>query len=317
MNIIKHGVLGISVTTLFLTGCGSSPDSSYLTDSSSATVFPADATTAEPTVDNGTEVRDIVAQNQNTSFAPTSNDTQNSNLMLALGDIYKTLDDITVGTGMTTKEVASGSYECPSGGSYQYSASGSESDAIFSVDYNSCDIYGILYDGSISIHSQSYDETTSTFKYSETEFLTDFDIQLNGQNMKIYKGGTMDMEVLSSDSYGNVDKIKLGINMITAVDDEKGGQKDASYIIETIDSYRSSIYQTTGRIYINNLESYVDYDTSYDMSQTPFVFYNNVLESGEAYYDMNGGKLKIKVESNQAVVYVDSNNDGVYELSEY
>jgi len=312
MDFIKQSVLTLSVATIFMTGCGSTTDSI----SGSSTVFPSDATTAEPTVENGEEVRDVVAQDQNLNLSLTSNDSQNSNIILALENIYKSIEDINGDSTVTRAVVDSGSNDCPNGGTYKYSVSGSEDDAIFSVEYDQCDMYGVFYDGAITMHEKSYDESTMSYKYSETEFVTDFTMEYNGQNMKIYKGGTMDMEVLSTDEYGSINKMKLGISMITEVGDKKSGQKDASYIVENIDSYTSSMYQTAGRIYINNLESYVDYDTSYDMSQTPFVFNNKVLVSGESHFNMDGGKLKIKVENNQARVYVDSDNDGVYELSE-
>ena len=77
------------------------------------------------------------------------------------------------------------------------------------------------------------------------------------------------------------------------------------------------MYQTQGKIYIDNLNSFVNYDTTYDMSQTPFVFSYKGLLSGEARYNMSsGGKVKIVAESNKAVTYVDANGDGVYELRE-
>ena len=91
----------------------------------------------------------------------------------------------------------------------------------------------------------------------------------------------------------------------------KFGQQNCEYFISDKD-YQEELYQTKGRIYINNLESYVDYDTSYDMSVTPFVFNYSGVVSGEGRYIMaNGANLKVFHDR----VEIDADNDGTYELA--
>jgi hypothetical protein len=81
------------------------------------------------------------------------------------------------------------------------------------------------------------------------------------------------------------------------------------------------MYQTKGRIYIDNLASYVTYDTTYDMSKTPFVFNKNGTiknDDGEARYNMSGnGKVKIiaSQEDDGVKIYIDEDGDGVYSLN--
>jgi len=315
MNLLKKSVMALSAITLMFTGCETtSPEDyqSYYSD----TEFPSNASVAEPTVDNGEEVRDVVAKDQN-SMLPASNDSQSSSLIMTINNLYKTTEKLENNNIGSLSVIDSGTQECPSGGKYKYSVSGSMNDATITFEYDNCDMYGIFsYDGSFVTHATSYNEETGAYKYSTMEFTTDFNIQTSGQNMTIYKGGKMVIEVLSYDAYDDIDKVKMDISMITKVNGQKSGQKDASYIIDT-DGYSTSMYQTKGKIYINNLSSYVEYDTSYDMSQTPFIFSSSgALTNGEAHYNMDGGKLKIIAENYQAKVYVDADNDGYFELQE-
>jgi hypothetical protein len=67
------------------------------------------------------------------------------------------------------------------------------------------------------------------------------------------------------------------------------------------------------------LTAYVDYDESYDMSLTPFIFDidSGEILSGEAHFLMaNGGKTKIVGTGGEPITYVDSDGDGIYELIE-
>ena len=84
------------------------------------------------------------------------------------------------------------------------------------------------------------------------------------------------------------------------------------------DNANEILYQKKGIIYIDNLTKYAEYDTSYDMSKTPFIynfFYG--LQSGEARYNLsNGSKMRIVIEGS-VKVEVDTNGDGEYELTDY
>ncbi|NOZ91372.1 MAG: hypothetical protein GXO60_08830, partial [Epsilonproteobacteria bacterium] len=145
-------------------------------------------------------------------------------------------------------------------------------------------------------------------------FTTDFSIQdiSTGDVANIKKNSNFTISSLSGD------RVKLEVTLQATSGSNYYGQKNAIYYV--YDGGNSTyLYQTKGRIYINNLNNYVDYDTSYNMSQTPFEYDSNgALVSGEAHYLMaNNGKLKIRVESaNNPVSYIDADGDGVFEQSE-
>lgn len=310
------------ISTLFLVssavcatliGCGGGSSSSESTSVGSI-AFPTTATTAEPTLENGQKVEEVVAQDQSTLYAINAVSSEsNTNMTLTtlkIGDVVKEnahFDFYALNETINETEV------CDNGGSLNYTGSGSEtSGGSVTMTFNNCEMDGATINGNIQADISGYNASYYDFSTYEMTYLTDVTISYDSISAKTYQGSTVKMEMIDWSNY----IIKLSMSVTSDIGGTIAGQQDSIYYIDAY-SYYPSMYQTQGRIYIDNLASYVDYDTSYDMSQTPFVFDYSGLASGEAHYNMaNGGKLKIVAQNYEAITYVDADGDGTYELIE-
>jgi len=311
-------ILSLSLTAIAVlgfSGCGSSGGGSSTTPT---IAFPSDAVDAEPTIENAEEVKDVVAQNQNSAYsinAVSTSDSQN----IAIG--MKLISDTTMKIEKNfyaLNETINETEECSEGGSINYSGSGSETGgATITYSFNNCIDSGITMNGKITTVLSNYNETYSDYTYYKTTYVTDLLLSFSNYSIKILGGSTTDITFTDIVDTYTANGMKMDISAITDTNGEKNGQENAVYYFKNQDYYSTSMYQTQGKIYINNLTSYVTYDTSYDMSQTPFVFDYNGLTSGEAHYLMaNGAKVKVTVNGGEATVAVDTDGDGVYDLSE-
>lgn len=282
--------------------------------------FPSNAVEAEPTIENGNKVKEVVAQNQSSSYSINSvNSSESSNIAFVLSDITNfvketsSFDDI-----YALNETIDETENCDNGGTVRISGSGSETNGGTVIEtYNNCSLDGILIDGSIEGTIYNYNLEHDEFQNINVKFLTDTSVEINGLSSKIYSGSSVNSEVLSFSTYDETESMKMTISAISEFNGNKSGQNNAMYYFNNLGTSTPSMYQTQGKIYIDNLTSFVDYDSSYDMSQTPFVFNYSGLSSGEGRYIMaNGGKVKIVAESNEAKTYVDADGDGTFELSE-
>ena len=326
MSLAVSSLLGLG-----LIGCGggsssNNSTSSETTTSTSGTTFPTNAVVAEATLENGQKVEDVVSTNQS-SVLPTLNSVVSaSKLNIPLltnkvsSSIIKNFENSNI-ENYALNEIINESENCSNGGTISINGSGDETTGgTITISYNDCIEDGSKMNGSITGTISNYDSNVDDFKDYYIMFNTDFTVSntSDGSFAKITKDSSYTMNILSFDEYENANKYKLNMSIIATDGTESHGMKDASFIFEEINYSTISMYQTEGKIYINNLTSYVDYDTSYDMSLTPFTFgsYDNIL-SGEARYNMsNSSKLKIVVEDNEAITYIDADGDGTYELSE-
>ena len=332
---MKYRKLGMSlaVSTLLglgLIGCGGGSSSDNSSSSgvtnTSGTNFPTNAVMSEATLENVQKVEDATATNQ-MSVLPTLNSVESDSKLSIPLLIKKVSFSVTKNIknsnieNYALNETINESENCSNGGNISITGSGDESTGgTISVSYNNCIEDDIKMNGSITGTISNYDSSADDFKDYSINFNTDFTVSSTSDISfaTIKKDSNYTMNILSFDEYENANKFKLKMSIIATDGTESYGMEDASFIFEEIDYSTVSMYQTEGKIYINNLTSYVDYDTSYDMSQTPFTFdsYDNIL-SGESRYNMsNNSKLKIIVEDNEAITYIDVDGDGTYELSE-
>ena len=328
MNKIKSlGLRGLSlivISTLGFTGCGGGGGSS--SGSTSGLSFPSNAVKAEPTLENGKKVKDAVARNQTSGVPSLNSINATSNLNIALLSskistiIFKHTKNIDL-QSYSLNEAVNETNNCSGGGTLSYNGNVDESNGgSVTVTANNCNEGEVKINGSIYLTVGNYDSNADAFKDDTVKFTTDFTVTNLSDNSveKISKNSYMAINVTTFDNYGSIKDFKLSISLQATDGSESYGVQDGIYYFKT-DNNDLTMYQTSGKVYINNLASYVNYDTNYDMSKTPFVFstYYGTPKSGEARYNMaNGGKVKIVAESNVAKTYVDADGDGTYELHE-
>lgn len=185
-------------------------------------------------------------------------------------------------------------------------------------------------DGVIDVVGSGYDATADDYKSVKINFSTDYLMSYTYNNttelFKVNSGSYINttVDAFGDNGYGWYvpTKYTMDATFIADYGDVKIGIKDASYnYTYNTSDYNTSFYITKGTFFADNMSMYVDYDTSYDMSTTPFVmsdYYGEFQEGGEAHFNMaNSGKMKIVIDANaNAISYVDADGDGTFETVE-
>ena len=316
-------VLGIGFS-----GCGGGGGGSS-SGSTSGLSFPSNAVKAKPTLENGKKVKDVVATNQARESSGlisglNSIDT-NSKLNTALFSskistiIFKHTKNINL-QSYSLNEAVNQTYNCSGGGTISYNGNGDDiNGGTITMVANNCSEYDVKMNGSVYATIGNYDSSADDFKDYTIKYTTDFDVAIGNSVIKIFKNSYEAINITKFDEYGGIQDFKFSETLKATAGSESYGVQDGIYYFKINNVNDLEMYQTSGKVYINNLASYVNCDTTYDMSKTPFVFsgYSGTLQSGEARYNMSGsGKVKIVVESNEAKTYVDADGDGTYELHE-
>lgn len=311
------------VLSIGLNGCGGGGGGSS-SGSTSGLSFPSNAVVAKPTLANGEKVKDATATNQIEGVPGLNSVDTNSKLNTALLSskistiMFKYTKNINF-QSYALNEAVNETDNCSGGGTISYSGNGDDTHGgSVTVTANNCNGRYEKINGSMYMTIGNYDSSADNFKDYTIKFTTDFTVtNLSDSSVeKISKNSYMAINTTAFDSYGDMKDFKLSMSLQATDGSEYYGLQDCVFYYNKAGS-DLEMYQTKGRIYIDNLASYVNYDTNYDMSQTPFVFsgYYGTLQSGEARYNMSSnGKVKIVVESNEAKTYVDADGDGTYEL---
>ncbi len=303
----------ISILGIGFTGCGTGSSS----EGTASLSFPSNAVSAAPTIENGKRVKEIVAKNQQTAYSINAINTSSSqNIVLSIKqttDLINQVDLKFYSLNATVNQTEA----CYDGGTMNISGSGSETGGTsLTITFNKCNQNGMVLNGKLLTNASNYNSTYGAYTNTDITYLSDTTVSASGITSIVYSGSTVKLHISNITGYFSANTMKLYLSTLEETNSIKSGQKNSVYYFDLSTSL-PKMYQTSGRLYINNLASYVDYDTSYDMSQTPFVFGYSGLNSGEARYIMaNGGKVKIVAESGQAKTYIDANGDGIYELSE-
>jgi len=293
----------ITLSTLAFTACGGG------SSSSDTIAFPKDAAQAEANNANAKEVTDVVASNpaSTTSSLNAVENSSSQNIALTLYKAYQKTPKLPL-QNYALNETFSDTEECEKG-NIAYSGSGTETGgATLNISYNHCTYSDMTMNGSIEVKYSNYNNTYEGYTVTAYKYTSDYSITTPNFSSTVFKGSTTRIELSDITGSYEANKAKLSLTAISETNGEKSGQEGSIYFFNN----QGEMYQIAGKIYINNLTSYVTYDTSYDMSQTPFVFnYNGELTSGEARYLMaNGGKVIIGADSNGVHTCLDSNGDG-------
>ncbi|MBL0702927.1 MAG: hypothetical protein JJV95_02940 [Sulfurospirillum sp.] len=337
MGKIRSIGLSLILITVFsagLVGCGESSGSSGSGGGNDSGLdFPADTDTklAEPTLENGQKVSEIVVNDHRdyNLFSVSSSNTQN--IVLSMKKINDIVNDIrkrnlTKIDNYSLNKATENLEDCSYGGTIKFDASVTEpnvEEATITFDecYENYYDDGMYIDGKILVKVSQYNEEIDVYMRKDTTYLTDITFAETAKMLKGSEINTLGDEYYSTTedgtTYYDPNKETMNFSVTTEVDGKKVAQKNAEYVF---DLSSGAMYQTKGMVYINDLASYVTYDETYDMSNTPFVFYNDDrITSGKAIYNMaNNGKVKIEVEEDgQVVTSVDNNGDGTYNLTDY
>jgi len=297
-NLFKLVVLAVPFVFM-LNGCGGGGGKV----SDKVKLFPSDAKLASVTDSNVQDVEDMLVSyntNNNTpslkvtssSVKAKKNGSSLATLTLKqLKSVNKILKKRVNKETMRAQKVIDTQKDCSNGGTLLKNGElTKENGGTVQYDFNHCKIDGIEYDGIMDVTASNYDYDKDKFTKIKMEYATDFRVNAGDISYKIKRGSVVESELLDS-GY-----LKVKSNIVSTEDGETRGFKDVIFFVDEINNTTTYLTQTQGRIYINNLREYVEYDRSYDMSETPFEYINDSLESGEAHYIMKGTILKIIVE---------------------
>lgn len=280
------------------------------------------AVAAKPTVSNGREVADIVATDQRQSVPGLNrvNDNVSINTTLFLNQLRDlVLLDFKAAKSdsYTLNEVVNETEQCTGGGVISYSGSGNDTTGgSVNVVYKNCRQGSVTYNGRMKLEISNYSAALDGFKNIDIKLLSDLAVKNSstGESITIKEGSFYNTDISEYNSDGEPKKMKMTVSTTAFSGSKKSSQQNSVYYIANGNS-STRMYQTAGKLYFNKLTSYVDYDKSYDMSKTPFVYDKRGVYSGTGRYNMQGkAKLKIVVESlNNVRIYIDSDGNGVYE----
>ncbi len=325
---INNLAMGCSLIAFALIGCGGGGgDSSIPADSSSSinSSFPSNAVVAAPTLENGEKVESNIGEDVNSQYNFLNSVSGSEINIPSIGnkiskEIFEDIKKINL-KSYALNETINESENCTNGGQISYQGEGDETNGGYvNITYSNCKESNTIINGSIYAKMSNLDVNADEFKDNYMKFTSNFSYQNtadSSNDANISKDSELSLNISSFDEYGSIKTYKTKLSIIATNSTEKYGIKDLEIYYNEPSYSRIEWYYTTGKVYINNLTSYVELDTTYDMSQTPFVLSNSSFISGEARYNMsNGGKGKVKIENNTPITYVDANGDGTYELSE-
>ena len=311
ISLVLATVIGLGVT-----GCGDDTES----DGDKSINFPSNSKEAEPTIENGKEVESVVASN-NIVGLPIPDGLNSANALSSTQIVAKSVkivqkqieDNSEYGVSYT-EDIST--RNCTNGGTVKTSLSANITNpktGTYITTYAQCDNGRNTLNGEIKYSASILDYADKDLDSINVNFSTNFTMIEGSSNKssEIKKGSNFTLQSVG-------DKIKINISLQATKGSTYYGQNNAIYYMYD-QSNLSYIYQTEGKIYIDNLNKYVSYDRSYDMSKTPFAYNEEgTIMSGEARYIMSkNGRAKIVVEgTGNVVTYVDADGDGSFELSE-
>lgn len=325
---MKKNYLSLAVITalsIVFTGCGSS--SSDGGGSGSSLSFPSDAVQVEVNnEETATDVTEAVFDESGANATSLFSITDSNKV--AIGTIVKNIKDIVKKTDTyeshALNETYSDSYDCAYGGSYSFSMSGSEENYSGTLTYSNCSMYGDnLINGKMSMSASNYDEDADNYETYKYSFVTDTTFSSGDEYNVIISSGSSVEETLTfgeSDYWGWSDIISSTskTSIIVTANGEKYGAKDL-VTVEDWDNY--SYYYTSGKIYINDLNGFVEVDTTYDGSTTPYDTYNYTLGNYGVGKFIGAGNSDITITQESSYygykVEVDTNNDGIVDNTYY
>ena len=279
------------------------------------------ATMAIPTLENGEKVEETVAVNQQNQYSINSvSNSSTNNSVFIFHKLTNSFNQFKLIVPYSLNAVES--INCNYGGSATVNIDGNMGDesVVAIVAYADCAlIEGMTISG--TIHTSLSDYNSGDYDKGEYTYITNVDLVINDPSLgatsaTILAGTRQEVSYLERSLFGFTIDMKITSGQI--INGVRVGMENAN--VQSKLSFSSyEMFYRSGRFYISDLTAYADYDESYDMSLTPFIFDIDTGEilSGEAHFLMaNGGKTKIVGTGGEPITYVDSDGDGIYELIE-
>jgi hypothetical protein len=276
---------------------------------------------AEPTLQNGEKVEETAAVNQQNQYSLNSISANTGiNPIFVFHKLANSINQSTQTDPYSLNAVVS--EFCEYGGDYSGTVSGDLSNGNAFITYDDCSlITGITMSGTVMATLTNCDIFGDCEKvnitYVSNVLIEIDDSSLGAFSSTIIAGSTQEAEYSNRNLLGYT--LDMKITAIQIVDGRRIGLEDADVRSKFNLFTPLEMYYRSGRFFIDDLMAYADYDTSYDMSLTPFIFDNNTGEiiSGEARFRMaNGGIAKIVGNGGEPMTYVDADGDGFFELIE-
>lgn len=290
----------------------------------------SNAVMADPTLENGEKIEETAAVNQQNQYSLNSvSSDKNPNTVFLFNTLINSINQF-----QQTEPYALNMVIDPEPCSYRGYISGVitglsdisdwGSDYTLNANFDQCsEVYGITLNGNVLMSFGDYNSTYDEYDRVYAKYLSDFSINIDDTSLgalsaTILAGSNQDIEYLSHNSFGPITS-DMKITAVTIVDGNKVALQNA-HVRSTLNIlYPYEMYYRSGRFYIDNLTAYADYDESWDMSQTPFIFdsFSGEINSGEARFNLaNGGKARIVGTGGEPITYVDADGDGFFELVE-
>ena len=299
MKVILKSFL-VLATALFVSGCGGggSGDSGY-----KEALFPDSSRLASPTDSNALSVIDMMLSYNLDSNRPSlrlvsANSAikkKNSSLATFAISQLKLVKAKVTNKNMKAMKVIDDRGECSNGGSYYKNGEITKAKGgVVEYEYRNCETDdGAVYDGIMSVEVDDYDYDKKEFTKMNITYSTDFRVTDDSGRYTILEGSTISTQLID-DGY-----IRVQTTIVSSHNGQKSGFKDVTFMIESFDE-GTLFYQSSGRIYINNLREYVELDRSYDTSDTPLEFdSSNSVQNGEVHYIMRDATLEIVIENGE------------------
>jgi len=279
MKYLKSFILAL-VVVFGVSGCGGGAGGGY---NPSSGIFPSNSSLARKNDANAKELIDILIGHNINAMIPRSKvvgDTQNSKeptiMHLAIKEI-KTLKSAKTAKAYRVTDI-SDDY-CEEGELLKDDISSNE----IKYTYNNCLQNGYYYDGVIV---RKVNRASNRLEIKYEDFRVDSEY---GNSSLFIKGGSkIVLEDLGSNRY------KIELNIVYSANKKRAGFKDVVFIYN---DNEKSMYQTKGRVYLNDLQEYAEFDDRYDMSNTPLLYdEDNNIYSGEFYYKFRGWDLHVIID---------------------
>lgn len=297
-------IMAAALVALSFNGCGDTA-----TDTSTA-LFPSVAE-ADASLNTGTALAENLVTSSGASLNAVSGSNSSANVAQESLTFLKAIKEGVKQASNSDMLNAAQTLDCNNGGTIGYSGTADSATGAYdmTMTYNQCDYgYGIIMNGSIHTYGTVTDQVNMYGTYTST-ILSDYSmVDSSNSGITFYAGTTIAFSVDASTT-----DIRQSVKL--KILDALFGTENTHWVIDnaTLDAYQDS-----GREYLNNLTSYVDYDQRWDMSLTPLQHDSyGYVTGGEAQYIFsNGAVIHLTVTAiNTVLVELDADGDGVFESS--
>ena len=274
MKMLKLILLSAASFAIVACGGGGSP-----IDRDS--LFPSNSYLAYANDKNANELIDFIFGYNTDSILPrTQKKVANTKRLTVLNFVFEKLKELHKPLNKS-KRLTDYSEICDEGSVYKNAIDANRVE----LRYINCQQGDFIYNGTLR------EEKTPT-KISD-KYLTNFTIRdiYDSSSLIVKRGSSIVSQKLNDEEH------KIILNIVTSQNGKSNGFRDSEFIFNETEQ---TMYQISGRIYINNLKEYVKYDSSYDMRYTPFVYADGTIVDGEARYIFRDALLDLTINNGEA-----------------